>query len=249
MFYIKLDNGMNLMVTSREALYRGDHLNQKLTYLIPMQVGNIDIGAAAVYLSYIRADGTADIDLLNRQEDLYQETYYKFTMSVTSKLTRYAGPVTTFLTIYSGPYNAPIIAKSGECILHIQASANMDDVVTDHNLSLIYSMQKQMEDKIAKRADGIAYDEETRALQLKSGEENIGEPVVVPGDSYSENESEAITDAVIDELNKNVVHFDGGTGEPNDVEGNENTDGCNCGCDHITEDGFILFDGGSSGGL
>lgn len=243
MFYIKLDSGMNLMVTAREALYRGDHLNQKLTYLIPMHVGDIDIGTAAVYLSYIRADGTADIDLLTRQDDLYKESYYRFTMPVTSKLTRYAGPVTTFLTIYAGPYNAPIIAKSGECILHIQASTNMDDVVTDHNLSLVYSMQKQMEDKIAKKADSVAYDEETRELQLRSGEENIGDPVVVPGDSYSENEAEAITNAVVDELNRKGVHFDGGTGEPNDVESDDNS-----GYNDDNND-FIFFDGGSSGGV
>lgn len=186
MFYIKLDSGMNLVVTVREALYRGDHLNQKLTYLVPLQIGDIDMGAAALYLSYIRADGTADIDLLNRQEELYQETYYKFTMPVTSKLTRYAGPVTTFLTIYSGPYNAPIVAKSGECTLYIQASTDMDDVVTDRNLALVYSMQKQMEDKITKtetvlneridrtdeavaaKADNIIFHEEDSTIQLVS---------------------------------------------------------------------------------
>ena len=186
MFYIKLDTGMNLVVTSREAIYRGDHLNQKLTYLIPMKVGNIDIATAALYLSYIRADGTADVDLLNRQEELYNESYYQFTMPVTSKLTRYAGPVTTFLTIYAGRYNAPIVAKSGECILHIQASTNMDDVVTDHNLSLVYSMQRQMEDKVEKaetelneridktdeavagKADNIFFDKENSTIQLVS---------------------------------------------------------------------------------
>lgn len=186
MFYIKLDESMNLVVTSREPLYRGDHLCRKLTYLLPLQVGDIDIGASAVYLSYIRADGTADIDLLNRQEELYNESYYRFTMPVTSKLTRYAGPVTTFLTIYAGPYNAPFIAKSSECILHIQASTNMDDVITDHNLSLIYSMQRQMEDKVekaeaalneridktdeivARKADNILFDKENSTIQLVS---------------------------------------------------------------------------------
>lgn len=186
MFYIKLDSGMNLVVTSREALYRGDHLNQKLTYLIPLKVGCIDMGTAAVYLNYIRADGTADIDLLNRQEELYNETYYRFTMPVTSKLTRYAGPVTTFLTIYGGPYNDPMIAKSGECVLHIQASTDMDDVITDRHLSMIYSMQRQMEDKVEKaeatlteridktdeavaaKADNIVFNEEDSTIQLVS---------------------------------------------------------------------------------
>ena len=107
-------------------------------------------------------------------------------MPVTSKLTRYAGPVTTFLTIYSGAYNRPRIAKSGECILHIQASTNMDDVITDQHLSLIYSMQRQMEDKVEKaeatlteridrtdeavaaKADNIVFNEEDSTIQLVS---------------------------------------------------------------------------------
>jgi len=186
MFYIKLRGDMGLEVTSREALYRGDHLNQKLTFLLPITVGNIDMGVAAVYLSYIRPDGTADIDLLNRQEELYNETYYRFTMPVTSKLTRYAGTVTTFLTIYAGPYNAPYVAKSGECLLHIAESTCMDDVITDHHLALIYSMQRQMEDKVEKaeqtlneridktdevvaaKADNIVFNEEDSTIQLVS---------------------------------------------------------------------------------
>ena len=183
MFYIKLNDDMELVITVREAIHRGDHLNQKLTFLVPLQVGDIDPATAALYLSYIRADGTADIDLLHREKELYNESYYQFTMPVTSKLTRYAGPVTTFLTIYAGPTNSPMVVKSGECMLQVMASTNMDDLVTDEGLSLIYSMQKQMEeqlaDGLAEKADGLAFDDGTRELQLKSGDTMIGEPVVV----------------------------------------------------------------------
>lgn len=183
MFYIKLTDDMELIITARDAIYRGDHLNQKLTFLVPMQVGDINPAAAALYLSYIRADGTAEIDLLHREKELYNDSYYQFTMPVTSKLTRYAGPVTAFLTIYTGPANAPVISKSGECMLQVQASTNMDDLVTDQGLSLIYSMQKEMEEKLAEglagRANGLAFDDNTRELQLKSWEAMIGDPVIV----------------------------------------------------------------------
>ena len=49
MFYIKLDSGMNLVVTSREPLYRGDHLSQKLTFLIPTKNGDLDMSSATQY--------------------------------------------------------------------------------------------------------------------------------------------------------------------------------------------------------
>lgn len=43
MIYIKLDDSMNLVITVNEPIYRGDNLNQKIIYLIPLQVGEIDM--------------------------------------------------------------------------------------------------------------------------------------------------------------------------------------------------------------
>lgn len=81
MIYIKLDDSMNLVITVNEPIYRGDNLNQKIIYLIPLQVGEIDMLTATPYLSYIRADGVADIVRLERQSEKYKEAY-----DVTGKL-------------------------------------------------------------------------------------------------------------------------------------------------------------------
>lgn len=186
MLYIKLDSSMNLAITANEPIYRGDHMNQKITYLIPTTVGDIDMLTATVYLSYIRADGTADIALLVRDETPYNETYYQYHLPVTSTLSRYAGEICTFLQIFSGPPRHPVIAKSSECILRIIDSKNMDEYISDRNLRLIYEMQRYMEDKVEKtermlseridktgevvaaKADNIVFDEENSTIQLVS---------------------------------------------------------------------------------
>ena len=49
MIYIKLDESMNLVMTVNEPIYRGDNLNQKIVYLIPLQVGEVDMLAATPY--------------------------------------------------------------------------------------------------------------------------------------------------------------------------------------------------------
>lgn len=67
MIYIKLDESMNLVMTVNEPIYRGDNLNQKITYLIPLQVGEVDMLTATPYLSYIRADGVAVLFGWNEQ--------------------------------------------------------------------------------------------------------------------------------------------------------------------------------------
>ena len=145
MFYIKLDDSMNLVVTEKEPIYRGDNLNQKITYLVPLTVGEIDMAAATLYLNYIRADGVADIVALERQEEKYNESYYKYLFPVSCKLTRFPGEVCTWMQIFSGTASNPTIAKSGECVLHIEASKNMDDYLCDHQISAIYALQKKID--------------------------------------------------------------------------------------------------------
>lgn len=194
MIYIKLDRNMNLMPTAMEPIYRGDHMSRKMTFLIPTIVGDIDMMTATVYLSYIRADGTADIVLLNREDELYNESYLQYKLPVTTTISRYAGQICTWLQIYSGPPMHPTIAKSGECILQVLGSKNMDEYISDRNLSLIYMMQKSliymmqkhMENKIEKaetmlterldntdktvaaKADNIVFNEENSTIQLVS---------------------------------------------------------------------------------
>lgn len=186
MIYIKLGRNMSLSITKNEPIYRGDNMSHKIIYLIPKHICDIDTDAAAIYLSYIRADGTADIVLLERLEDSYNETYGQYTFPITCTLTRYAGEVCSWLQIYYGPAQDPVIAKSGECVLHITDSKNMDSYICDRHLSLIYKMQKTMEDRIEKaeaelterldkteeavaaKADNIIFHPEDSTIQLVS---------------------------------------------------------------------------------
>lgn len=235
MIYIKLDEDMNLIVTKSEPIYRGDHMNQKITYLIPTMVGDIDMLQATVYLSYIRADGTADIALLVREEETYNERYYQYHLPITSTLSRYAGEICTFLQIFSGPPRHPVIAKSGECVLRVIDSKNMDEYITDRNLRLVYEMQRYMEDKVeqaektlteridktdevvAAKADNIVFNEENSTIQLVStttikdedGNE-IGTEQVPLGDPIfvRADTARGITDMEINGLGELVVTFD-----------------------------------------
>lgn len=201
MIYIKLDGDMDLAITVNSPIYRGDNLATKITYLIPESVGEINVQAASVFLTYIRADGVADIVCLDRQEELYNETYLQYTIPVTCKMTKYPGEVCTWLTLYSGSPSLPQVAKSGECVLFIQDSKCVDGMFCDSQITALYQLQKQMTDKtselqdeLSKKADGLSYDEDSRNLQLKSGEDLIGNQVRVPSDSYAEEISDKVDD-------------------------------------------------------
>jgi len=234
--YIKLDENMNLSITKYEPIYRGDHLNQKIIYLIPPVVGDIHMASASLYLSYIRADGTADIVLLRRLEEKYNETYCQYALPVTSTLSRYPGQICTWLQIYSGPPTCPVIAKSSECLLQVLASQNMDDYISDRNLSLIYEMQRKMEEKIekteeslsgrleeglAKKSDSLIFHGDDSTIQLaatttvltEDGEEEsvqtlLGDPIFV-----RTNRAASIIDLEINSAGELVVVFEDETGK------------------------------------
>lgn len=186
MIYIKLEDDMSLMTTVWEPIYRGDHLCRKITYLLPLELDDVDLLTAAVYLSYIRADGVADVVLLDRQEEMYNEAYLQYTLPVTCKLSRHAGEVCTWLQICSGPVSEPVMMKSGENILQIMDAKDLDDYAGDRQITALYQMQKKLEAANRSiemlnmhKADNVIFDPETNTLQLAANGEPVGDAITM----------------------------------------------------------------------
>lgn len=235
MFYIKLDDNNDLVITARKPVYRGDNLSYNIIFLVPKKVGDIVVKATTVYLSYIRADETADIVLLERMDENYNESYHQFTFPVTCTMTRYPGELVMFLQIYSGPPHNPVVTKSGECFLQVMNSTNMDEYISDRNLSLIDQMQRYMEDKVEKaeqtlteridkadeavaaKADNIVFDEENSTIQLVStiiirdeeGNETGTEQIPLGDPIFVRTDTaRGISNMEINELGELIVTFD-----------------------------------------
>ena len=218
--YIKLDESMNLVITVNEPLYRGDNLNRKIIYLIPLTVGEIDVLTANLYLSYIRADGVADVVILERLEDKYKEAYYQYTLPVHCKLTKYPGEVCTWIQFYTGASDNPIVSKTGECFLRINESKNMDEYLEDSQMTALYQIHKQMNDGFAQleksidavelvaaaKADNIVFNSENSTIQLTANGEPIGDTIVV-----SSTAGKLISDMQITVDGELLVFFDDGS--------------------------------------
>lgn len=177
--YIKLDSDMNLSVTVNEPIYRGDNLNRKIIYLIPAVIGEISTETAFIYLSYIRADGTADVVILEKMDNKYNEDYYQYTFPITCKLTRYPGEVCSWIQIYAGTPSNPQISKSGECMLYVLESKNMDAYICDESITAVYQMHRELEQTKAQKADNIIYNSDDSTIQLTANGMPIGEKIFV----------------------------------------------------------------------
>lgn len=188
MFYIKLDDDRNLVTTVWEPIYRGDHMNQKIIYLVPPLVDEIDMSTAAIYLNTVRADdGEPNIIILRKLEELYKG-YYQYTFPVTCKLSKEPGEIVTWMHIASGTTADSKIAKSGENILCILESRDMDSCIDDYAgddlnvdevLTAIHQLNENVEALVSAKADNIIYDPENSTIQLVANGEPVGDMVYV----------------------------------------------------------------------
>lgn len=138
-----LSDDSSLTITVADTIYRGENLSKKITFLIPTKVSEVDLESATVFLSYIRADGSPDMVILNRSETPYNPDYYQYTIPVTCKMSRYPGEVCMWLQICTDGTHRTVIAKSGECILRIQESKRID--ACDHQLTAMYQLKKKID--------------------------------------------------------------------------------------------------------
>ena len=120
-----------------------------------------------------------------RQSEKYKEAYYQYVFPVSCRLTKFPGEVCSWLQIFSGTPSNPTIAKSGECLLYVEESKNMDDYICDHQLSAIYEMQKKTEDTesnmdaIQEEIDKLVKDDDVIHFTSNSGNDPVDEDAVI----------------------------------------------------------------------
>lgn len=166
-----MDTSMNLTVTVREPIYRGDNLSQKITFLIPLKVDDVDIQSSIPYLYYVRADGIADMVALERLENKYKESYYQYALPVSCKLSKCAGEVSIWIQIYSGNPSDGAISESGKCFLYIETSDDIDDHLCEHQLTALNKTQsetKKLTEMLDQLDSSLSYDSDTNKLSVTS---------------------------------------------------------------------------------
>lgn len=206
MLYIKLEKNMKLVMTVAQPIYRGDNLNREIMYIIPKVVGKVDMLSAYVYLNYVRADGVADVVVLERMEEEYNDDYYQYTFPITCKLTKFPGEICTWIHIFTGSTGKPVVAKSGECMLRVQESKSMDSYLEDNYMTALYQVHRNLDKQMADmdeallgKADGIEYVDGENALQLTSEGVPVGDPL---------NINETVEDVLSESDIYDVIEFD-----------------------------------------
>lgn len=214
MIYIKLDDDLQLIVTVKDTLRRGDSLGRSVIFLVPQNAGEIPTRSATIYLSYMRPDTVVDIIELERMEDSYDDNYDQYKIPVTCRMTAEAGALLMWMQIIDVSSGVRRIEKSGECLLYIE-EAKDDDDYCDHDqiITALAQMRHDMDEcrdevtaALATKADGVEYNAETGVLQLMAGDTPVGDPVVIKA-----AEGKLIEDVTINDNGELIITFNDGT--------------------------------------
>lgn len=148
MTYIKIEDGsLDLIITAIEPIYQGENFSKSVTFLVPAELNGREMKSMLAYLIYIRADGHPDIVYLERDENMYNEDYYQYTISIPEVVTRYPGEVTFWIEFFTGLASNPVVLKTGASMIHILEHPTSADSLIDSQVSAIYQMSAKILDK------------------------------------------------------------------------------------------------------
>lgn len=223
--YIILVNDDNSMTATRKKrIVQRSKLIDDLWFLVNPNYGGYNMADFTVMLEYLSpVSKKYRTEFLVKNEDTYNG-YLKYTLPVNTTLTSESGEVELLLTFLlveldeSGKSTQRVRKITGAKIDVVPISA-WSDIIPDCALSTLDQRIIKMDAQIKalnetaavindSKADDITYDENTNALQLKSGDQLIGSKVI-------------ISSVGLDEDGLPVVDFSGTIAEPDDDNSND----------------------------
>ena len=89
MYTILMNSDKSLVCTSRTTLYQRDKLVDKLQILIPQTYEDINLSDFTAVLKYIDQGNEVHSEILIKDEEVYKESYLRYTLPIDTNLTIY----------------------------------------------------------------------------------------------------------------------------------------------------------------
>lgn len=188
MYVIKMESDKSLLATVQSTIYVGEKNADTMVFVIPRVHENVKVADCDVYMRYILPDGTGRSELLQMYAMPYNEEYLQYRTPVNTQFTKQAGDVEVWLTALDGYKN--VVLKTGTSFVYITPSKDIADYLPKAEINQLDELSMKIADLELTKADGLVYDDDTRALQLKAGENPVGNIVTVPSENFSGGEGE-----------------------------------------------------------
>lgn len=193
MYVIKMDEAKTLVVTKYASIYKGEKNADAILFLLPKLNGTTDLSWVNVFLRYVSPDGSGHAEELELNRDEYNGGYYQYQLPVGGGLTAQSGEVELWLKILSTDSETVLITSRVR--VEILESKEIETYLPEETKSQLDSIEEKIAKLVREKADGLAYDSESRRLQMTAENEPIGDVVVVPGDGYADEIKDAVAAA------------------------------------------------------
>lgn len=192
MYTILMNSDKSLVCTSRTTLYQRDKLVDKLQILIPQTYEDINLSDFTAVLKYVDQGNEVHSEILIQDEELYKESYLRYTLPIDTNLTRFAGDIKICLTFNKVDMEEmkEYSLNTGETTITIASLSDYYSFISDKSLSVIDQKVNELNvkleaiDKMATtydetKADNIKLDKDTSEIYLTAHDKQIGDKITI----------------------------------------------------------------------
>lgn len=175
MYVIKMNGDKSLQTTVHANIYEGEKNADMLVFLIPKIYGNQNLADCELLLRYILPNGYGKSEALEIDLEPYNENYYRYNLSINTRLTDIAGDIELWLSAISLKDN--LVFKTDSTYITIQSSKEITEYLSPDDRDQLNMLSAKISKLEAEKADNIFYDESQQFLQLSSCGQPIGDKV------------------------------------------------------------------------
>lgn len=192
MYTILMNSDKSLVCTIKTTLYQRDKLVDKLQILIPQTYEDINLSDFMAILKYVDQGNEVHSEILIQDEELYKDSYLRYTLPIDTNLTRFAGDIKLCLTLNKVDMEEmkEYSLNTGETTITIAPLSDYYSFISDKSLSVIDQKVNELNvkleaiDKMATtydetKADNIKLDKDTSEIYLTAHDKQIGDKITI----------------------------------------------------------------------
>lgn len=192
MYTILMNSDKSLVCTIKTTLYQRDKLVDKLQILIPRTYEDINLSDFMAVLKYVDQGNEVHSEILIQDEELYKDSYLRYTLPIDTNLTRFAGDIKLCLTLNKVDMEEmkEYSLNTGETTITIAPLSDYYSFISDKSLSVIDQKVNELNvkleaiDKMATtydetKADNIKLDKDTSEIYLTAHDKQIGDKITI----------------------------------------------------------------------
>lgn len=209
MYTILMNSDKSLVTTVKTMLYQREKLVDKIQFLIPMKYQEIDLTDFQMALEYTDQANVVHAEIMTKDEELYKESYLRYTLPVDTNLTRFAGDIKIRITMTKVDPDAlaQYVLHTGDVTITVSPLSNLYHFVPDESLGFVEQMIGELDAKLEAmdKMSGIYSDTQVDDLSItEDGLLQVSSKGIVLGNgvhiAMPENDEnvDKVSDAVID---------------------------------------------------